>query len=141
MRAHRFPIAVRLLGLPGEDEAQIAAELATAPKTGPRYFCLHADSLQDPDIIVANGEDLKAVQQLAAANPGPLMPGLVLGRSEVALLYPRLDLPLEDGELLAALGQLLETRAAALADANLRSVPLTPERRRRERLDLDLTDP
>lgn len=141
MRAHKFPIAIRLLGLGPEDAGDIASALKGAPKTGPQYFCLHDDSLQEPDILIANGGDLKAIQALAAANPGPLMPALVLGHTEMALPYAQLDSLLDEAELLDVLGRLLDERSAALAEAKLRSVPPVPERRRRERLDLDLTDP
>jgi CheY-like chemotaxis protein len=141
MSAHKFPIAVRLLGLDADDAVEIAAALKRVPRSGPQYFCLHEDSLQEPDILIANGADLKAMQALSTANPGPLMPGLVLGRTEVAVPYAQLDTPLDEDELLATLTRLLDERTAALKEAKLRSVPPVPERRRRDRLDLDLTDP
>jgi CheY-like chemotaxis protein len=141
MAPPKTPIAVRLLGLPDDEVQQIADVLMRAPKSGRKYFCLHEDSLQEPDILIANAEDLKAVQALAAANPGPLSPCLVLGRSEIALPYPHLDTPMDEQELLDALERLMDERAAALAESNLRVLPVVPERRRRDRLDLDLTDP
>jgi CheY-like chemotaxis protein len=134
-------IAIRLLGLPDDEVQQIGAVFSSTPKSARKYFCLHEDSLQEPDIVIANGEDLKAIQALAAFNPGPLLPGLVLGRCEVAMPYPHLDTPMDEAELLEVLDRLVDERATALSESNLRVLPVVPERRRRGRLDLDLTDP
>lgn len=141
MAAKKTSIAIRLFGLPPEEVIQIAAVVGKSRKDGPQYFCLHEDSLQEPDVIIANASELKAIQSLAAANPGPLKPGLVLGTSDVALPYPHLDTPMDEDELVQVLDRLVAERDKALAESNLRVLPVVPERRRRGRLDLDLTDP
>jgi CheY-like chemotaxis protein len=153
MNADKFPFAVRLIGFAGAQADALAAALARGPVAGqagwPAYFCLSADSLQEPDLLIANGADLKALAALAALSPGPgpgpgdVRPALLLGAPapELRLPYPSLPLPCDADSLHAELARLVERRADALARLAGTGMPPPAERRTHERLDLDLTDP
>lgn len=141
MHAKNYPFAVRLIGFGGAESAQIAAALAQAPAAGPAYSCLLDDSLQEPDLYIANGDALTALATLAAANPGPLRPALIVGPVAIAFPFVQLARPLEPQRLCELLAGLIEQRAAALAQIAARGLPLVHERRRGDRLDIDLSDP
>lgn len=141
MQEKKYPFSVRPLGFPGPQLIQLAELLGQAPPSGPAYFCLPDDSLQEPDLYIANGDDLKALATLSALNPGELQPALILGSPAVQFPFPQLAKPAAPGPLFAALEHLIEQRAEALALITARGLPFVPERRRRERLDVDLTDP
>lgn len=149
MTADKFPFAVRLIGLPEAQAEALASALCGAPAAGPTYFCLSGDSLQEPDLIIANGGDLKALAALAAlspasapgAGPADVRPALLIGAPDMELPYPNLRPPYDDDSLYAELAQLVERRADALARLAGSGLPLLPERRGSERLDFDLTDP
>jgi CheY-like chemotaxis protein len=140
MHAPHTPFAVRLLGFTPDDSAQIETLLAQAPHAGPSYFCLHDDSLQEPDLYLANGDDPRALARLVCANPCPLQPAAVVGGVAGQFALPRLARPLDAVRLHEAVGELMAQRAQALALLGAGSLPLTPERRRHPRLDPDLTD-
>ncbi|WP_374581446.1 two-component system response regulator [Pseudoduganella sp.] len=141
MTTDRHPFAVRLVGFPTDAERALAQGLARAPADGPSYLCLSADSLQDPDIYLANGTELKALAAIASLAAGDIRPALVLGATGVVLPYPNLPLPVQWNALYAELARLMARRAEVLAGLSAAGQPLVPERRRRERLDLDLTEP
>jgi len=141
MTTDRHPFAVRLVGFPPEAVRQLAFGLQRAPADGPAYLCLSDDSLQDPDIYIANGNELKALAAIASLAAGDVRPALVLGATGVALPYRSLPLPVQWAALYAELSRLVARRAEVLAGLSASGQPLVPERRRRERLDLDLTDP
>jgi CheY-like chemotaxis protein len=141
MATDRHPFAVRLVGFPPDAGRVLAQGLARAPAEGPTYLCLSEDSLQDPDIYIANGTELKALAAIASLVAGDIRPALVLGATGVALPYPNLPLPVQWKDLYAELARLVARRAEVLAGLSASGAALLPERRRRERLDLDLTDP
>jgi len=141
MNIEKFPFAVRLLGFPAQQADDLAGLLHRAPAQGPAYFCLSAHSLQEPDLFIANGDELKALAALAALSSGDLRPALIVGASELDVPYPCLERPLAADGLYAELAQLVERRADALADLAAAGAAPPAERRLRERLDLDLTDP
>ncbi|MRV74602.1 response regulator [Duganella sp. FT92W] len=141
----KFPFAIRLAGFPPEAEQALAAALQAAPAHGPAYFCLSEHSLQEPDLVLAYGPDLKAMASLAAmaATPGELdaRPALVVGQPAVPLPYPVAPLPLDHKAFHVQLALLVARRADALARLAGAGLPPPPERRRSQRLDFDLTDP
>lgn len=139
MHARKYPFAVRLIGFGSAEGAHIAAALALAPAAGPAYSCLLDDSLQEPDLVIANGDELKALAALPAA--GPVRPALIVGQPRAGFPFPQLARPLEPQRLFALLAQLVEQRADALARITSRGLPELPERRRQQRLDVDLSDP
>jgi len=141
MNTEKFPFAVRLLGFSPQEADGLAGLLRRAPAQGPAYFCLSAYSLQEPDLFIANGDELKALAALAAFSSGDLRPALIVGASELDVPYPCLERPLAADSLHAELAQLVERRADALADLAAAGAAPPPERRLRERLDFDLTDP
>jgi len=141
MTTDRYPFAVRLVGFPPDAEHALAQGLARAPAGGPSYLCLGEDSLRDPDIYLANGTELKALAAIASLAAGDVRPALVLGATGVALPYPNLPLPVQWGAMYAELARLIGRRAEVLASLSASGHSPVPERRRRERLDLDLTDP
>ncbi|MBA5688175.1 response regulator [Rugamonas apoptosis] len=141
MPTAQFPFAVRLLGFAPDEAQAVALQLERAPGPGPAYFCLSEHSLQEPDLLIANGDDFKALAALSALTAGAIRPALILGTPALALPYPHLERPLDWDAVYAELAQLVACRADALAKLTAAGMPPLPERRRRERLDLDLTDP
>lgn len=141
MTTDRHPFAVRLIGFPPDAARALAQGLERAPPEGPAWLCLSEDSLQDPDIYLANGTELKALAAIASLAAGDIRPALVLGATGVELPYPNLPLPVQWHALYAELARLVARRAEVLAGLSASGQSLVPERRRRERLDLDLTDP
>lgn len=141
----QFPFAVRLDGFPPDIAQTLQRALHAAPAHGPAYFCLSEHSLQEPDLVLAYGPDLKAMAFLAtlAAQPGErdARPALVLGLPAAPLPYPVLPLPFDPAALHAQMAQLVARRADALARLAGAGLPPAPERRRSQRLDFDLTDP
>src|SRR5471030_2061105 len=136
-----FPFAVRLLGFAPHEADDVADLLRRAPAQGPRYFCLSAHSLQEPDLLIVNGDEIKALAALAALSSGDLRPALIVGASELDVPYPCVGRPLAADALHVELAQLVGRRADALADLTAAGVAPPAERRLRERLDFDLTDP
>jgi CheY-like chemotaxis protein len=141
MHAQKAPFAVRLIGFAPSESAGIEDVLALAPHTGPSYSCLHDDSLQEPDLYLADGDDPSALARLVCLNPGPLQPAAVIGGVPGQFSYPRLGRPVDGPRLYEVLAQLLAQRAQALALLSARGLPLMPERRRHPRLELELADP
>lgn len=138
---HKYPFAVRLAGFDPDERPRLANALAKAPGDGPGYFCLLDDSLQEPDLVIANSDDLKAMASVMAAPPTALAPVLVIGEAAQEYPYPRLHRPLNLGHLYGMLEELIERRADAQVQLTSRGLPLLTERRRKPRLDLDITDP
>jgi CheY-like chemotaxis protein len=138
---HKYPFAIRLSGFDPDERPRLANALAKAPGDGPGYFCLLDDSLQDPDLIIANGDDLKSLARLMAAPPTALQPAIVVGAAPLEFPYPRLTRPIDLAVLYAMLDELMERRAEAVVQLTSRGLPLLTERRRKPRLDLDVTDP
>jgi CheY-like chemotaxis protein len=141
MQVQNFPFAVRMIGF-AEDEAKtIAANFTEEPGKSYGYFHLQDDNLQDPDLYLVNADELKALVTLSDLTPSAVRPALLVGRPHVELPYPCLDRPLRRHQLLDALDELVEKRADALSRLNASGVVSVPERRRRDRLDHDLTEP
>lgn len=138
---HKYPFAIRLSGFGPDERPYIANALAKAPVEGPGYFCLHDDSLQDPDLTIANGEDIKALAALMARSPTVLEPAIVIGNGALDFPYPRLHRPLDFLRLFAMIGELIDRRNEAQAQLTARGLPFITERRRKPRLDLDITEP
>ena len=138
---HKYPFAIRLTGFGPEERPRLANILAKAPVDGPGYFCLLEDSLQDPDLTITNGDDLKSMARLMVTPPTALEPAIVVGDAVLEFPYPRLARPLELPRLFGMLGELLQRRAEAQAQLTARGLPFITERRRQPRLDLDVTDP
>ena len=78
---------------------------------------------------------------LSDLGAGDVRPALLVGTPQIALSYPRVARPLEWAAFFVALDDLVEKRADALARLEASDVVIVPERRRRQRLDIDLTDP
>ena len=140
MRNNRFPFTVRLIGFDAEQTQALAVTLVQAPSAWPAFVCLHEDSLQPPDMFIGNGTNLKALAQLAAAQPSDVRPAMVIGAGELALPFARVDSVHDGARVLAVLRELVERRADVLARVSAAAAAPVPERRRRERLDIDLTD-
>ena len=140
MRAHKFPISIRLLGFNAEEGALMCAMLGRGPKSGTAYSCLHADSLQEPDVYIGNADDVKALATLTG-HPHVAQPSLLVGAPPVELPFPRLERPVDERALHELLGEIVERRSVERDQASARALPVVPERRRRKRLDFDLTDP
>ncbi|HEU4851173.1 MAG TPA: response regulator [Telluria sp.] len=141
MADKKFPFAVRLFGFDEAESAHISALLTLGPAGAPGYFCLHEDSLQEPDLFMANGSDIRALAALSDARPCAMKPALLVGSPQVELPHALIARPVTSAALFAALGALVEQRALALAALTSRGLPTVAERRRRQRPDLDLTDP
>ena len=134
MHAQKIPTAVRLLGFTPGAAAHLATLLAGAPRLQPLYACLHEDSLQEPDIVLADGSSPAALTWLDGMRCPP--PALVIG-GPAHPAYACLPTPFEADELYACMVKLLEERRRALALLSARGAPLLAERRRRPRLGGD----
>jgi CheY-like chemotaxis protein len=141
VHAPKYRFAVRLIGFARDECAQIESALGQGPVTGPAYFCLLDDSLQEPDIYLANGDCAHVVEQLAQLHPGLTQPALVIGGAPGQTAYPRLARPLNRFQLHEAFAELVEKRAHALALVAAHGLPIAPERRRHVRLEGDAPDP
>jgi CheY-like chemotaxis protein len=140
MHATRYPFTVRLVGFAPAECAQLESLLAQAPSPGPSYFCLHDDSLQEPDLYIADGANPAALARLSCLPPGALQPILLVG-GEGASSRRTLPRPLDPASLYDALAELLDTRVQALAALHARGERCLPERRRRPRLEPDAEAP
>lgn len=138
---HKYPFAIRLTGFDSDERPRLANALAKAPVHGPGYFCLLEDSLQDPDLTITNGDDLKSLARLMASPPTALEPAIVVGNAVLDFPYPRLPRPIDLPRLFDMLDELLHRRADAQGHLTARGLPFLTERRREPRLDLDVTDP
>lgn len=136
-----FPFAVRLIGFSTEDTALIDARFIERRDEGYSYFCLPEDNLQDPDLFLANATEWKALVALSYLGPSAVRPVLLVGTPEIELPHARVSSPINWPQLMSALDELIEKRADTLARLEASDVVTVPERRRRERLDVDLTDP
>ncbi|KIF83367.1 response regulator [Noviherbaspirillum autotrophicum] len=141
MLIHNFPFAVRVIGFSPEEEDRFDAAFSAREGKGCGYFRLAQDNLQDPDMYVANASQLRALVTLIDLRPSDVRPALLVGSPEVDLPYPRMERPIDWQRLVVALDELVERRADALSRLEASDIVSVPERRRRDRLDLDLTDP
>jgi CheY-like chemotaxis protein len=130
----KYPFAVRLLGFRLEEAAIIQRIFAGHGERGCTYFSLPEDNLQDPDIFLANADEDKALIALSYLSPSTLRPALLIASSGLEHAYPRVGRPIKAGELLAALDDLVERRADALAELEASDIVTVPERRRKERI-------
>jgi CheY-like chemotaxis protein len=140
MHAPRYPFTVRLVGFAPAECAQLENLLAQAPRTGPSYFCLHDDSLQEPDLYLADGGNPAALARLACLPSGTLQPTLLIG-GDGASIRRTLPRPVDAARLYDALAELLDSRVQALAALAARGERCCPERRRRPRLGGDTEAP
>jgi len=140
MPATRYPFTVRLVGFAPAECAQLETLLAQAPLAGPSYFCLHDDSLQEPDLYIADGANPAALARLACLPPGAPQPILLIG-GDGASIRRTLPRPIDPASLYEALAELLDTRVQALAALAARGERCLPERRRRPRLAPDTEAP
>ncbi len=140
MHAPRYPFTVRLVGFTPAECAQLEHLLAQAPLPGPSYFSLHDDSLQEPDLYIADGGNPAALARLSCLPPGALQPILLIG-GDGASIRRTLPRPVDPASLYEALAELLDTRVQALAALAARGERCLPERRRRPRLAPDTEAP
>jgi CheY-like chemotaxis protein len=131
---------VRPVGFDPVETAWLAALLEGAPDAGPLYSCLHADSLQEADLLVANGDCPFSLAQLACRPPDALQPVLIIGGSDTTP-WPTVTRPFAQVALHARLAELLDTRVHALAQQGARTRRVLAERRRRPRLGPDRETP
>ncbi len=135
-----LPFALRLLGFSEHESATFQANFENEKDRQPNYMCLAEDSLQEPDIYLVNGEDLKALTVLSSLNPSPARPALLVGRPKIDVAWPYVKKPLKWEQLFQHLGILVGARAESLAALAAGELISVPDRRLRPRLDFDLTD-
>lgn len=133
-------IAIRLLGFTPKEEDTFASVLAVAREKGYRYLCLKPGNLQDPDLHIVNAESLRALATLSDLNLGEAQPVLLIGKTEIDLNYATMPRPIRWRKLFEVLDGLIDRREMLLTTLSAANTVLVPERRRRERLDLDLTE-
>jgi len=144
MKIHDAPFAIRCIGFSAREINIFDATFSVEQKRRKQYFRLSVDSLQEPDLYLVNADDLKALATLADMEPNNLRPVLLVGAPHVELPFANIERPIRWPKLFDALDTLMERRLIMLAKQNPADAALlnnAPERRRRERLDLDLTDP
>lgn len=127
---------VRLIGFAPVESGHIEALLAQSPGAGASYSCLHDDSLQEPDLYIANGDSATALMRLGSLPPGSLQPALVID-APGASLWTSLARPVQRPPLHDALAALLDTRVQVLVQQCTRTRRVLAERRRRPRLAPD----
>ncbi len=130
-----------MIGFAEQEADAIAASFEEEHGKSYGYFRLLDDNLQDPDLYLVNADELRALVTLSDLTPTDARPALLVGRPNLDLPYPCLTRPLQHNRLFQALDALIEKRADALSRLNASGIVSVPERRRRDRLDLDLTDP
>lgn len=136
-----FPFAVRLIGFSPQETEIFDATFALGQGKGYGYFRLDDDNLQDPDMYIANASELKALLTLSDLRPSDVRPALLVGEPAIDVPYARIERPIRWHRMFDALDQLVEKRADALSKLEASDVVSVPERRRRDRVDIDLTDP
>ena len=144
MQRSSCQFTVRAIGFDPHEMARLAALLADVPGAGPSYSCLHADSLQEPDLLIANGDSPVALARLACRPPDALQPALVIRGAETApetFSWASLPRPIDHLALHHILAELLDTRVHALAQQGARARRVMAERRRRPRLAPDRESP
>ncbi|MET3119707.1 CheY-like chemotaxis protein [Undibacterium sp. GrIS 1.8] len=134
-------IAIRLIGFTPKENDTFSTVLAVMREKGYRYLCLRDGSLQDPDLFIVNAEDMKALATLSDINPGHAQPVLLIGKTKVSLPYAVMPRPIRWRKLFDVLDELVDERQLLLTTLSAYGEVAIPERRRRERLDFDLTDP
>lgn len=139
--SNNFPFAVRLIGFNPQETEIFDATFALEQGKGYGYFRLDDDNLQDPDMYIANASELKALLTLADLRPSDVRPALLVGEPPIAQPYMRVERPIRWNRMFEALDQLIERRADALSRLEASDIVAVPERRRRDRVDIDLTDP
>jgi CheY-like chemotaxis protein len=102
---------------------------------------LHDDSLQEPDLYLADADGPGALARLGGLGLGPLQPAVVVGGVPGQFHFPRLARPLDAPRLYEMLAQLMAQRGQALGLLSARGLPRMAERRRHPRLEVDLDDP
>lgn len=144
MKNHNASFAIRFIGFSAREINIFDATFSVEQNRQKQYCRLPADSLQEPDLYLVNADDLKALATLADIEPNNLRPVLLVGAPHVELPFAVVERPIRWLKLFDALDTLMERRQIMLAKQNPADAALTgnvTERRRRERLDLDLTDP
>lgn len=141
MSTYSFPFAVRLIGFADQESRAFEASFEIEQGKGYGYFVLSEDNLKDPDMFIANADELKALVTLSDLRPSVVRPALLVGTPGIALPYPRVERPIQWNKLFEMLDELVEQRADALSRLDASAVVSVSERRRRDRLDVDLTDP
>ncbi|MFJ2988882.1 two-component system response regulator [Collimonas sp. NPDC087041] len=144
MKNHNAPFAIRFIGFSAREINIFDATFSVEQNREKQYHRLSADSLQEPDLYLVNADDLKALAILADMEPNNLRPALLVGTPDLELPYTTVARPIRWLKLFEALDGLIERRLVMLAKQNPSDMALAhgaPDRRRRERLDLDLTDP
>ncbi|SFA76608.1 Response regulator receiver domain-containing protein [Collimonas sp. OK607] len=144
MKNHNAPFAIRFIGFSAREINIFDATFSVEQNREKQYYRLSEDSLQEPDLYLVNADDLKALAILADMEPNNLRPALLVGAPHVELPFATVERPIRWLKLFSALDTLIERRLIMLAKQDSADGALhnsVPERRRRERLDLDLTDP
>lgn len=140
MTASSSPFTIRLVGFALDESARLEAMLDRVPGAGPAYFCLHEDSLQEPDVYIVNGNSPAAMARLACLPPGALHGALVIGAAGPTV-WPALARPVERLVLHDLLAELLDQRVRVRAALAARGERAQPERRRRLRIAPDSEAP
>ncbi|HTN64640.1 MAG TPA: response regulator [Burkholderiaceae bacterium] len=141
MSAIQPSVALRFIGFPAQEASILEATLPIEQGRRYRYFRLPEDSLQDADAFLVNGDELAALVTLSALGPSVLRPALLIGSPSVELPHPSLPRPIRWNRLFEVLDALLDRRHGALRRLQAAPQVAVTERRRRNRLDFDLTDP
>ena len=144
MKQHASPFSVRILGFSAYEISLFDATFAAQQNRPYRYFYLPIDNIQEPDIRLVNAGDLKTLATLADWGVDDIRPILLVGKTTINLPYLSIAQPVHRLSLFEALDRLMAKRIAALTRENPGEkgfLGIASERRRRTRLDLDVTDP
>lgn len=141
MPRSRTTVAIQLIGFPLHEAMILESTLAVGPSGGHCYLRVPEGSLQQPDLFIANADTLDALTTLMALGPSSARPALLIGSPPLHLAYVCVARPIRWSRLFDALEQLVAQRATVLAGLDATRDILLLERRRRSRVDIDLTNP
>src|SRR5450631_628013 len=94
MSKFSFPFAVRLIGFSNQETEAFEATFGVEQGKGYGYFVLSQDNLKDPDLFIANADELNALVTLSDLCPSAVRPALLVGSPSIAVPYPRVERPI-----------------------------------------------
>lgn len=134
--------AIELMGFAAADKAVIEAALALSVDR-PYTYVEHLDVDRRADLFLANADDLSALVALSGKAPDEMHPAVLIGGDSHGLDWPRIPRPIRWLDMFETLDSSMSRAVAQRSFAQTLTPTSWPhvDRRRRPRLDIDLTAP
>lgn len=134
--------SIELIGFGAADKAVIQAALALSLDRAMRYV-EHLDIDRRADLFLANADELSALVALSGKAPDTMHPAVLIGADSQGLDWPRIVRPIRWLDLFETLDSCLNRAVIQRSVAQTATPTSWPhvDRRRRPRLDMDLTAP